>query len=218
MTATDLGFVHVYRPGRGRDAPTLLLLHSTGADENSLLPLATRLAKGTNVLSPRGKVLENGMPRFFRRIAVGVFDEEDLIARTHELADFVANASSVYSFDATRVIAVGFSNGANIAASTLLLRPQVYAGAVLFKAQVPLEPERPPQLDGKPVFVAAGRRDELIDARDTERLIEILASGGAEVAIHWQPGGHQLTLEEIEAACAWMSQLPLMRDYTANPD
>jgi predicted esterase len=211
MTEQNLSFIHRYQGIETVDAPTLLLLHGTGADENSLLPLARRLTRAANVLSPRGKVTENGMARFFRRIAIGVFDIEDLIARTHELANFIAEASSAYGFDPTRVVAVGFSNGANIAASLLLLHPTALAAAILFKAQVPFEPQEMPQLPGTSVFIAAGRRDELIEPADTERLIEILRAAGAEVEAHWHPGGHQLTLEEVEAARDWLARLPLMR-------
>jgi predicted esterase len=211
MSTNDLGFVHRYEPGAAPDAPTLLMLHATGGDETSMMPLVPRLTDAANVLSPRGKVSENGMPRFFRRIAVGVFDIEDLMARTHELADFVYAAGSAYGFDRDRVVAVGFSNGANIAASLLLLRPNAVAAAVLFKAQVPFEPEEPPPLRGKQVFVSGGRNDELIEPADTERLVEILRTAGADVAVHWGPEGHQLTLDEVEAARGWLSRLSLPR-------
>lgn len=209
MTEQELGFIHRYQPGDSPGAPTLLLLHGTGADENSLLPLAPRLLPGANVLSPRGKVSENGMARFFRRIAVGVFDVEDLIARTHELDAFIEKASASYGFDRDRVIAVGFSNGANIAASLLLLHPDSVTAAILFKVQVPFEPEHSPDLSRTSVFISAGRSDELIDPSDTERLVEILRAAGADVTVHWQPGGHQLTLAEVEAARDWLGKLSL---------
>ena len=201
-------FVHRYVTSEADAAPTLLLLHGTGADENSLVPLGRDLVPEANLLSPRGKVLEHGMPRFFRRIAVGVFDVEDLIARTHELADFVVEASSTYGFDPSTVIAVGFSNGANIAASLLLLRPGVLSAAVLFKAQLPLEPEERPDLSGTSVFISAGRADELIDPAETEALVELLRAAGAVVDVHWQEGGHALILEEVEAARVWLAGLP----------
>jgi predicted esterase len=210
MTDGRLSFVHRYEPGDRADAPTLLLLHGTGGDENDLQPLGRRLVPNANLLSPRGKVSEHGMPRFFRRMAVGVFDIEDLIARTHELADFVAEAAAAYEFDPTRVIAVGFSNGANIAASLLLLRPGVLAAAVLFKAQVPLVPEETPDLSGTSVFITAGRADELIQPAETERLVDLLREAGADVDVYWHDGGHALTLEEVEAAREWLSRLPLV--------
>ena len=202
MTA-DLEFVHRFRPGTA-GAPTLLLLHGTGGNEHDLLPLAETLAPRAGVLSPRGKVLERGMPRFFRRIAEGVFDLDDLRFRTHELAEFVAAAARRYGFDSRRLIAVGFSNGANIAASTLLLEPGVLAGAVLFRAMVPIVPDSLASLTGTPVFMSNGRTDALIPAADAERLAELLRSAGATVTIEWQPGGHQLTRRDVDQAQEWM--------------
>lgn len=210
MTEQELSFIHHYRPAGTKAAPTLLLLHGTGADENSLLPLANRLVQGANLLSPRGKVMENGMARFFRRIAIGVFDVEDLIERTHELAEFIIEASSAYGFDRDKLVAVGFSNGANIAASLLLLHPSTLAAAILFKAQVPFEPDQISRLAATPVFLAAGRGDELIEPADTERLIEILREAGAQVTPFWTEGGHQLTLDEVEAASEWLRRLPVL--------
>lgn len=145
------------------------------------------------------------MPRFFRRLAEGVFDLDDLRLRTHELAEFVSQAATTYGFDARRVVAVGFSNGANIAASALLLLPETLAGAVLFHAQIPLEPETRPNLSGKPIFIAAGRRDPLIPATETERLIGLLRQDGATVTENWQPGGHALTQAEAIAARDWLA-------------
>jgi predicted esterase len=143
----DLGFEHVFRAPATTHAPTLLLLHGTGGNEHDLVPLADSLAPGVGVLSPRGKVLERGMPRFFRRLSEGVFDLEDLRFRTHELAAFVAAAASHYAVDATRIVAMGFSNGANIAASTLLLTRRA-GGAILFRAMVPIVPDPLPSLGG----------------------------------------------------------------------
>src|ERR671925_274796 len=130
MAAADLGFAHRFIPG-APDKPVLLLLHGTGGDENDLLPLGEALLPGAARLSPRGKVLENGMPRFFRRLAEGVFDLEDLRLRTEELADLVRDASKAYGFDPSRVVAFGYSNGANVAASLLLQRPETLRGAIL---------------------------------------------------------------------------------------
>src|SRR5437879_610044 len=205
MTTTDLGFVHRYIPAEdGSASPTLLLLHGTGGDETDLLGLGRLLAPGASLLSPRGKVLEHGMPRFFRRLAAGVFDLEDLMLRTHELADFVAAASAAYGFDAGRVIAVGFSNGANIAAGLLLLRPGVLSGAVLFHAMVPLAPEVRPNLAGTPVFLGAGRFDPMVRPEETERLAHLLRDAGADMTLHWQEGGHTLGREEVGAARQWL--------------
>src|SRR6266567_1473638 len=149
----DLGFVHVFAPAEKRNLPTLLLLHGTGGDERDLLPLGRELWPGAALLGVRGKVLENGMPRFFRRFAEGVFDVEDLKHRTNELADFVAAAAQHYGFAADKVVAVGYSNGANIAASMLLLRPEILRGAVLFRAMVPLVPENLPELSSVRVWI-----------------------------------------------------------------
>ncbi|GAB4448034.1 MAG: VOC family protein [Chloroflexi bacterium OHK40] len=200
----ELGFTHVYEPALTPGAPTLLLLHGTGGNEYDLLDLGRTLFPGAALLSPRGQVLENGMPRFFRRLAEGVFDLDDLRRRTDDLAGFVAAASAHYGFDPERVIAVGYSNGANIAASLLLLRPAVLAGAVLFHAMVPLEPSAMPDLHGVPVFLGAGRTDPLIPPQQTERLADLLAGAGAGVTLHWEPGGHGLSQAEIRAAAAWL--------------
>jgi predicted esterase len=181
-----------------------LLLHGTGGDENDLLSLGEVLAPGAALLSPRGKVLENGMPRFFRRLAMGVFDEKDLRFRTQELAEFVRAASIRYGFDSEDIVVVGYSNGANIAASTLLLYPQVLRAAVLFSPMVPLQPEQPPNLSGTAVFVAAGRIDPIVPAENTKQLVSMLKQAGAEVVEHWHPGGHELVQSAVQAARHWL--------------
>ena len=201
----DLGFVHRFVPAEEPAAPTLLLLHGTGGDENDLLPLGRMLDERAALLSLRGKVLENGMPRFFRRLSIGVFDEEDLVNRTHELAGFVQRAVSEYDLDPRRLFAVGFSNGANIAASLLLLHPGLLAGAVLLRAMVPFEPETSPDLQGTRVYLAAGRSDQMIPPESTERLAQLLREAGAEVTLDWQPGGHGIGRDEIEAARDWLA-------------
>jgi predicted esterase len=201
--AADLGFEHVFRPATNRAAPTLLLLHGTGGNEHDLIPLGESLAPGAGVISPRGKVLERDMPRFFRRLAEGVFDLDDLRFRTHELAGFVAAAAAHYGFDAKNVVAVGFSNGANIAASMLLLEPTVLAGAILFRAMVPIVPDPLPSLSGTPVFMSNGRADSLIPAAEAERLASLLQQAGADLTIEWQPGGHQLTRQDVVLAEKW---------------
>lgn len=185
----------------------LLLLHGTGGDETDLLPLGAALAPEAALLSPRGKVLENGMPRYFRRIAEGVFDLEDLRVRTHELADFVEAASEQYGFERSLVVAVGYSNGANIAASMLLLRPSTLRAAVLFHGMVPLVPEEMPDLSGVRVLATAGRRDPLIPPEDAERLAGLLRECGADVRFHWQDGGHALTADEVDAAREWLAEI-----------
>ena len=202
---TEAGFVHRFDPAKEPGAPTLILLHGTGGDENDLLPLGRMLDERAALLSPRGKVLENGMPRFFRRLSMGVFDEEDLVNRTHELASFVEEAASEYGLDPKRLFAVGFSNGANIAASLLLLHPGLLAGAVLLRAMTPFELETLPDLSGTPVYLAAGRSDQMIPPESTERLAELLRGAGAEVTLDWQPGGHGIGRAEVEAARAWLA-------------
>ena len=188
------------------DAPTLLLLHGTGGTEEDLLPLGSMLAPGAALLSPRGKVLEGRMPRFFRRLAEGVFDVEDLIARTHELAAFVRGATAAYGLDPTRITALGFSNGANIGAGLLLLHPHLLRGAVLLRATVPLEPDPRPNLEGTAVLLAAGQTDPLVAPEDTERLAALLERAGADVSVAWSPGGHGLVPSDIETARSWLEE------------
>ena len=202
----DLGFVHRFLAGEDESGPTLLLLHGTGGNEEDLIPLGQDLAPGAAILSPRGKVSEYGAPRFFRRLAEGVFDHEDLLFRTHELAGFVEAAAKEYGFDPSKIVAVGYSNGANIAASTLLLHPGLLRAAVLFRAMVPFEPEVTPDLSGLPVYMAAGRQDRIIPPDNTQRLAGILAEAGAEVDLRWRNVGHPLTYEEVSEAKEWLSQ------------
>ena len=201
----DLDFVHRFLPGEDESGPTLLLLHGTGGNEEDLIPLGQDLAPGAAILSPRGKVSEFGAPRFFRRLAEGVFDHEDLLFRTHELAEFVEAAAKEYGFEGSRIVAVGYSNGANVAASTLLLHPGLLQAAVLFRAMVPFEPEVTPDLSGLPVFMAAGRQDRMIPPDNTQRLADILAEAGAEVDLRWRNVGHPLTYEEVSEAKDWLA-------------
>ena len=209
MTALPLDFVHQYvpapRPAAAGEGLTLLLLHGTGGDEHDLLPLGRAVAPGAALLSPRGKVLEGSAPRFFRRLAEGVFDLPDLVARTHELAGFVGAAAAHYGFDARRVVALGFSNGANIAASALLLHPSLLAGAVLLRAMVPFEPSTPVHLPGTPVYLGAGRFDPIIPAANSARLAALLEESGARTTVEWQPTGHQLVAGEPERVRAWLA-------------
>ncbi len=193
--------IHRFEPGT---SPTLLLLHGTGGDENDLIPLGRLLRPGAALLSPRGKILENGQPRFFRRLAPGVFDEDDLIRRTHELADFVEDQGA--SRHLGKIIAVGYSNGANIAASMLLLRPDVLAGAILLRAMVPLEPPNPPQLDKTPVLLLAGRHDNMIPQDSTQRLAVLLEQSGANLTLEWRDTGHGLEQSEFTLAREWLDR------------
>ena len=206
MTEESLGFVHRFVPAQTADAPTLLLLHGTGGNENDLLPVGGMLDERAALLSPRGKVLEHGMPRFFRRLAEGVFYHEDLMRRTHELAGFVERSVDEYDIDQRRLFAVGFSNGANIAASLLLAYPRLLAGAVLLRAMVPFEPDSAPDLSGIPVYLAAGRSDQMVPPENTERLAQVLREAGADVTLDWQPGGHGIGPDEIQAAQNWFAK------------
>src|ERR687894_153317 len=207
MSAELAGFAHNYLPGdRDGSGITLLLLHGTGGNEDDLIPLGQQLLPDAAILSPRGKVSEHGAPRFFRRLAEGVFDHEDLLFRTHELADFVEKAADHYGFDRESLVAVGYSNGANIAASLMLLHPGLLRAAVLFRAMVPFEPEVVPDLSGMPVFLAAGRGDRMIAPENTERLAEILREAGAYLDLRWRNTGHALTYEEVEEARTWISE------------
>ena len=201
----DLGFDHRYLPGDDKSPATLLLLHGTGGNEEDLIPLGQELLAGAGILSPRGKVSEYGAPRFFRRLAEGVFDHEDLLFRTHELAGFVEAAAGEYGFDPSKVVAVGYSNGANVAASTVLLHPGLLRAAVLFRAMVPFEPEVTPDLSGMPIFMAAGRMDRMIPQDNTQRLADILTEAGADVDLRWRNVGHPLTYGEVGEAKDWLS-------------
>jgi phospholipase/carboxylesterase len=200
-------FIHRHVPAAGQRALTLLVLHGTGGDENDLLPLAQRIDPDAAILSPRGRVLEHGMPRYFRRIEEGVFDLEDLARRTIELADFVEAAASHYGFDVTQVFAVGYSNGANIAASLLLTRPEVLAGAILFRPMVPFEPARPVDLARKPIRISAGRQDQIVPRALTDRLSEVLTQTGADVTAMWYDTGHALVPGEVTEAGEWFAQV-----------
>ncbi len=203
MSADDLGFVHRFLPG-GSSA-TLLLLHGTGGDENDLVALGRELAPEAAIVSPRGKVSEAGAARFFRRLAAGVFDREDLLFRTHELAGFVEATAGEYGFDPSKLVAVGYSNGANVAASLMLLHPGLLRAAILFRAMVPFEPEETPDLSGMPVYLAAGRGDRMIPPENTERLAEILREAGADLDLRWRDVSHALTYEEVGEAKEWLS-------------
>lgn len=204
MNALDL-HVHRWESATEQGQPTLLLLHGTGGDEHDLIPLARLIAPAASLLSVRGNVLEQGMPRFFRRLREGVFDLEDLARRTVELSDFIGAASLKYEFSSADLIALGFSNGANIAASMLLARPQTLAGGILIRAMVPFEPEAPARLHGKHVLLSQGRTDPLIPPANAERLADLLREGGAEVELAWQPGGHTLSPGDVSAARRWLA-------------
>ena len=199
-------FIHIYQPPTTPGGAILLLLHGTGGSEHDLVPLAGTLLPGAGVLSPRGKVLERGMPRFFRRLAEGVFDIEDLKLRTAELADFITATATERGFSTRDVIAVGFSNGANIAGALLLLRPEVLGAAVLFRAMVPLIPDTLPKIPSTPVLISNGRLDPLVSQEETERLTALLRFAGADVTLSWQNSGHDLTERDVTTAREWLTR------------
>ena len=204
--AQDLGFAHVFEPGSSDW--TLLLLHGTGGDEHDLLGLGRQLAADAALLSPRGQVLEHGMPRFFRRLAVGQLDIPDLLTRTDQLAGFVAAAAAAYGRDPAKLVAVGLSNGANIAASVLLRHPATLRAAGLLRPMLPYEPDRIPDLTGTDVLIEAGERDPYSPAEQVARLTEILRAAGAEVTSTVAPGaGHALTQDDMRRLAAWVTKL-----------
>ncbi|MDR4947433.1 alpha/beta hydrolase [Neobacillus cucumis] len=194
---------HIFQKGKNPEKPTLLLLHGTGGNELDLLPLAGMIDDEASVLSVRGNVLENGMPRFFRRLAEGVFDEEDLVFRTKELNEFLNESAQKYEFERNQIIAVGYSNGANIAASLLFHHQNALKGAILHHPMVPRRGIELPDLSGKNVFIAAGTNDPICPPVESEELHSLLQNANAKVALHWENRGHQLTREEVEAAAEW---------------
>lgn len=184
------------------------MLHGTGGDEDSLIPLGQHLDAAANILSPRGRVDEHGSNRFFRRLAEGVFDEDSIRSETAALASFVVEASETYGFDAPSVTAVGFSNGANIAASLMLLSPSTLAGAAMIRAMVPLVPAAPPDLNGKRVLILTGNFDPILPVANARRLAEMLREAGAEVDHRLLDAGHNLTKEDVEIAQSWLTSFP----------
>lgn len=198
-----MNMIHIYNKGTDETAPTLLLLHGTGGNESDLLPIAQLIAPEASVLGVKGNVDENGMPRFFRRLAEGVFDEEDLIFRTRELNEFIDEAAHQYEFNRDFVLALGYSNGANIAASLMYHKANALHGAILFHAMVPRRGVEIPDLNQAPVFIGAGKRDPLITEVETQELIRDLQMANANVTQYWTNGGHQLSREEVEEAKIW---------------
>jgi phospholipase/carboxylesterase len=202
---TESAFIHRFEPATSAGSPPLLLLHGTGGDENDLLGLGKMISPGSALLSPRGRVLEHGMPRFFRRLAEGVFDEADLRRRAHELGDFVSEARQRYGIAAP--VAVGFSNGANIAAALLLLQPEVLAGAILLRAMVPLSDPPTADLAGKPILLLSGQTDPIVPPGNSAKLAALLAQAGASVTHRVLPAGHQLSQADVTLARDWIGKV-----------
>ncbi len=202
-----MDFIHRFIPGE--DSPPariLLLLHGTGGNENDMIPLGRDLDPAAAILSLRGNVLENGMPRFFRRLAEGVFDEEDVVRRANELAEFIPKAAAQFEFDPAKLTAAGYSNGANIAAAVLLLRPGVIKSAILLRAMVPITPSLVPELSGTRALICSGTRDPIIPVENAERLTAMLREAGADVTHRFEEAGHQLVFNEIAAAKNWLRE------------
>ncbi len=208
MREEKLGFAHRFVPGsKSGHGITLLLLHGTGGDEDDMLPLGKRLAPDAALLSPRGKVLENGLPRFFRRFSEGVFDEEDVKMRAGELAEFVREASSVYGFEQNVMVGVGYSNGANMAAALHLLHPKTLTGGVLLRPMVPFEPNPLPVLSGVRILLSSGLRDPVVPRRESERLADLLGRTGANVTLRWENAGHEIGQGDVRSAREWLPTL-----------
>ncbi|WP_160122469.1 alpha/beta hydrolase [Rhodovarius lipocyclicus] len=198
-------FIHVYEPGTDAARPPLLLLHGTGGDERDLLPLGRLVAPGAALLSPRGRVLEHGMPRFFRRLAEGVFDEDDLRLRSDELAGFIRAARARHGLAAP--VALGFSNGANIAAALLLRHPGLLAGAALLRAMVPFAQPPAADLSGTPVLLLSGVSDPIVPAANSARLAALLRADGAAVTHQELPLGHGLSRMDSALTGQWLTTL-----------
>ncbi|WP_321474650.1 alpha/beta hydrolase [uncultured Paludibaculum sp.] len=205
MTGTDLGFKHRFVPGAADGPPvTLVLLHGTGGNEDDLIGLGRELLPGAALISPRGQVSEHGLPRFFRRLAEGVFDQEDLALRTRQLSQFVKSAMETYGVAHHRAVAVGYSNGANIASSILFTEPALFAGAILLRPMVPFVPAVVPDLRGVRVLLAAGQRDPIVEPANTAHLESLFRTAGASLALHYHPGGHELGQDDLAAARQWI--------------
>ena len=202
---TESTFIHRFEPAISAGSPPLLLLHGTGGDENDLLGLGKMISPGSALLSPRGRVLEHGMPRFFRRLAEGIFDEDDVRRRALELDDFVSGARTQYGIAAP--VAVGFSNGANIAAALLLLQPEVLAGAILLRAMVPLSDPPTADLAGKPILLLSGQTDPIVPPGNSAELAALLSQAGASVTHRVLPAGHQLSQADVTLARDWIGKV-----------
>jgi predicted esterase len=200
----SLDFIHRFEPPTTSEDRTLLMLHGTGGDEHDLVPLGQSLLPGAAILSPRGRVSEEGMLRFFRRFEEGVFDLDSIRTEASALAEFISEASEMYQFDPAKVVAVGFSNGANIAHSLLSLHPQALSAVVAIRAMTTLPDFHPTGLDSKRVFISSGKSDPIVPIRDVESLARQLSAGGAQVTHHWVDAGHNLTRSEIVAIAEWL--------------
>jgi phospholipase/carboxylesterase/glyoxalase family protein len=202
----DIGFIHRFVPAEDKtSAETLVVLHGTGGDENDLIGIGQAIAPGAAILSPRGNVLENGAPRFFKRLAEGVFDPKEVRSRSEELARFIRAASSKYGLNSERVFALGYSNGANVASTVMFIEPELFRGAILLRPMVVFEPNERPDLSGAGVLISAGRMDPIVPAKSVERLVELFEVSSADVTLKWQPAGHNLLPSEVREAADWLA-------------
>jgi phospholipase/carboxylesterase len=202
----DLGFIHRFVPARdSASGETLLVLHGTGGDENDLIGIGQAVAPGAAILSPRGNVLENGAPRFFRRLSEGVFDPKEVRARADELARFVRSAIFAYRLDAERIFALGYSNGANIASTVMLTEPGILQGSILLRPMLVYEPTEQNDLSGSAVFISAGRMDPIVPTTSVDRLASFFEAAHAEVTLKWQLAGHSLLPSEVREAAEWLA-------------
>ncbi|TVP94128.1 MAG: alpha/beta hydrolase [Acholeplasmatales bacterium] len=194
---------HLYKPGQP-DHPVLFMLHGTGGDEHDLLPIANHIDSDAAILSVRGDVSENGMNRFFKRLYEGVFDIDDLIMRTDNMVAFLTEAAQNHGFELKHLVAVGYSNGANLAGSLLFHHGAVLTKAVLMHPMVPRKDIILPDLTGVLVLVTAGINDPLCPKHETKLLVDMLSEAGADVTLHWFAAGHQLSAEEIDTVKKWV--------------
>lgn len=202
----DLGFIHRFEAaGDSPSGDTLIVLHGTGGDENDLVGIGQAIAPGAAIVSPRGNVLENGAPRFFKRLAEGVFDPKEVHSRAEELARFIRAAVVTYRLDPARVFALGYSNGANVASTVMFLEPALLQGAILLRPMLVYEPTEKHDLTGSAVFVSAGRMDPIVPTDSVERLVQLLESAHAEVTLKWQLTGHSLTPNDVREAADWFA-------------
>lgn len=201
----DLGYVHRFRPATSGSRDTLLLLHGTGGNEDDLIGIAGTIGPGAAVISPRGNVLESGAPRFFHRLAEGVFDPAEVRSRGEELARFIRAAVASYDLDPARVFALGYSNGANIASTVMLIDPEIILAAILLRPMLVFEPVEKVDLRGKEVLISAGRVDPIVPVASVQKLADVLEERGAGVTLEWQLGGHNLVPSEIKEASDWLA-------------
>jgi phospholipase/carboxylesterase len=202
----DLGFIHRFVPAEDPvSGETLIVLHGTGGNESEFIGIGQTIAPGAAILSPRGNVLENGAPRFFKRLAEGVFDPKEVRSRGEELARFIHAAIAKYGLDASRIYALGYSNGANIASTVMLIEPRLLQGAILFRPMLVFEPEEQGDLSGASALISAGRMDPIVPVSSVERLVDLFESAHAEVSLKWQLAGHNLVPSEVREAAEWLA-------------